>query len=122
MEPGSCKCPHTHKSSAVITDSIVFPGSGLNPLLKSAVQDADASVLAVGGKNAPTDPARPPWLHPGRLLPGEGRGGLPCSASGTHGWADLDVVTMVEAIVPGLEGLASGTPRLIDEMVMSETF
>lgn len=38
----------------------------------------------------------------------------------THNWADHDVVTMLKAIVPGLEGSAPGTPLLINDMIMPE--
>ena len=39
----------------------------------------------------------------------------------THNWADHDVVTMLKAIVPGLEGSAPGTPLLINDMIIPET-
>lgn len=38
----------------------------------------------------------------------------------THNWADHDVVTMLKAVVPGLEGSAPGTPLLINDMIMPE--
>lgn len=38
----------------------------------------------------------------------------------THNWADHDVVTILKAVVPGLEGSAPGTPLLINDMIMPE--
>lgn len=38
----------------------------------------------------------------------------------THNWADHDVVTILRAVVPGLEGSAPGTPLLINDMIMPE--
>ena len=38
----------------------------------------------------------------------------------THNWCDRDVITMFKCIVPGLEGSKSGTPFLINDIVMPE--
>ncbi|KAI1407921.1 S-adenosyl-L-methionine-dependent methyltransferase [Hypoxylon sp. FL1857] len=38
----------------------------------------------------------------------------------THNWADHDVITMLKAVVPGLEGSAPGTPLLINDIILPE--
>jgi hypothetical protein len=38
----------------------------------------------------------------------------------THNWPDRDVVKMFRCVVPGLEGSASGTPLLINDVVLPE--
>lgn len=38
----------------------------------------------------------------------------------THNWADRDVVTIFESFVPGLEGSSSGTPLLINDIIIPE--
>lgn len=38
----------------------------------------------------------------------------------THNWADHDFVTILKAVVPGLEGSAPGTPLLINCMILPE--
>ena len=38
----------------------------------------------------------------------------------THNWADHDVVTIFKSFVPGLEGSSSGTPLLINDIIIPE--
>lgn len=38
----------------------------------------------------------------------------------THNWCDVDVVAMLKAVVPGLEGSKPGTPLLINDIIMPE--
>ena len=38
----------------------------------------------------------------------------------THNWADHDVVKIFKAFVPGLEGSSSGTPLLINDIIVPE--
>ena len=38
----------------------------------------------------------------------------------THNWADHDVIVMLKALVPGLEGSPPGTPLLINDMILPE--
>ncbi|KAG8158539.1 hypothetical protein KVR01_011661 [Diaporthe batatas] len=92
------------------------------PHLKFAVQDGDASMLAVGEKNAPADLRDRLSFTQANFFTAQQYKGAAAYLirQCTHNWADHDVITMLKAIVPGLEGSAPGTPLLINDMIMPE--
>lgn len=79
-------------------------------------------MLAVGEKNAPAElRGRLSFTQANFFAAQQHKGAAAyLIRQCTHNWADHDVVTMLKAIVPGLEGSAPGTPLLINDMIMPE--
>ncbi|KAI1821331.1 S-adenosyl-L-methionine-dependent methyltransferase [Xylaria intraflava] len=93
------------------------------PHLKFAVQDGDASMLAIGEKQLVTEDLRNriSFTRANFFEPQPYKGATAyLIRQCAHNWADADVVTMFRSIVPGLEGSAPGTPLLINDMIMPE--
>ncbi|KAL2201530.1 S-adenosyl-L-methionine-dependent methyltransferase [Corynascus similis CBS 632.67] len=92
------------------------------PHLKFAVQDGDAAMLAIGQRLL-SDSVRDriSFTHANFFEPQQYVGASAyLIRQCTHNWADHDVVKILKAIVPGLEGSAPGTPLLINDMIMPE--
>lgn len=92
------------------------------PHLKFAVQDGDASMLAIGQRLLDDSVRnRISFTQANFFEPQQYKGASAyLIRQCTHNWADHDVVTMLKAFVPGLEGSAPGTPLLINDMIMPE--
>lgn len=92
------------------------------PHLKFAVQDGDATMLAQGQRLLDEDIrdrisfTRANFFEPQQYMGASAYLIRQC----THNWADHDVVTILKAVVPGLEGSAPGTPLLINDMILPE--
>ncbi|KAI3319733.1 S-adenosyl-L-methionine-dependent methyltransferase [Xylariaceae sp. AK1471] len=92
------------------------------PHLKFVVQD-DGDAMLAQGQRLLTDGildrisfTKASFFEPQKYMPASAYLIRQC----THNWADHDVITMLRAVVPGLEGSPPGTPLLINDMILPE--